>query len=564
MKVQTELEHERVLHLLAIELYKNPLSFLRELIQNSFDAQSTQITITIDQENKSLIIQDNGIGMNHTFLVQDFKKIGKAFKTDNNEIGLYGIGRLSCFLVSNNITIETLDNIISWESLKEYDLNKNDQYIEGTKYTLKVNEGKEEVLSYWRIQNYLKSNIILPLTITIKEGLRESEHVPQTQDHYKNRVNAKLDAYIISSENWSQIKIFEKGLLVREDWNNTFNIILNYHRAIKTLSRESVTLTHEQIQRDIYKSYLEYIKDNESVIENLIKPLSKLAIDHKDKSLAKKLIVNGKTLAYYKKNKYYFSLPSIYVERAKALNYRVLVLKDESLIECCRLIGLRDLVLIQAKLRNKAITGVSEGKKGIELLKASSDFLEIINTMTEQLLIQEVKTEDNTSIINIVEHEEITELKKELSLSDSVPTEIKVVNEDNEIKMIFGSLGYGYTEPSIRAFQYGDKIILNLNNELIQTALDLGDFEILRYTLIHEYTHKVIGHSRHDKSFDQTLNLLHSKWLIEKAKTQRTILSKVIAQKAGKYTQFKINLPKQLVIDLELIKGSEITLTISK
>lgn len=114
-----------MLDILSNHLYKSPDVFLRELLQNGIDAitlrkkkQPTwsggRIVITLDP-GQSMVFQDNGAGLTKEEIHQFLAVIGQSSKTILNPdgsipedfIGRFGIGLLSCFMVSDSIVIET-------------------------------------------------------------------------------------------------------------------------------------------------------------------------------------------------------------------------------------------------------------------------------------------------------------------------------------------------------------------------------------------------------------------------------------------------------------------------
>lgn len=89
-------------HLITIgeRLYTENVELLRELVNNSYDADATEVKITI--KNDEVIIEDNGTGMDENGLKQYFN-IGSPFKKENpksekfgrQRIGEFGIGKFS-------------------------------------------------------------------------------------------------------------------------------------------------------------------------------------------------------------------------------------------------------------------------------------------------------------------------------------------------------------------------------------------------------------------------------------------------------------------------------------
>ena len=106
--------------LLSEHIYSNPNTFVRELLQNCTDAITALRNIDeeyagrIDvflREDGSMVFQDNGIGLKEEEVYRFLTVIGESSKRDtpdaNDFIGRFGIGLLSCFVVTNEITVES-------------------------------------------------------------------------------------------------------------------------------------------------------------------------------------------------------------------------------------------------------------------------------------------------------------------------------------------------------------------------------------------------------------------------------------------------------------------------
>ncbi|MFZ4861125.1 HSP90 family protein [Sphingobacterium sp. Mn56C] len=109
--------------LLSEHLYSDPNTFIRELLQNAVDAITAlrhidenhvgQIAIHLPHgEQENFRFEDNGIGLKEADIHQFLSVIGESSKgKDINDakdfIGKFGIGLLSCFVVSDQIIVET-------------------------------------------------------------------------------------------------------------------------------------------------------------------------------------------------------------------------------------------------------------------------------------------------------------------------------------------------------------------------------------------------------------------------------------------------------------------------
>jgi hypothetical protein len=97
----------RIVDYLSSGLYESPAACLKELINNSFDADATRVDVFIKPDADRIIIEDNGRGMDHAEFVKHFSMISESHKRDDSDktqkgrpkIGKIGIG----FIAANEI-----------------------------------------------------------------------------------------------------------------------------------------------------------------------------------------------------------------------------------------------------------------------------------------------------------------------------------------------------------------------------------------------------------------------------------------------------------------------------
>ena len=134
-KHQFKAESQRLLDLMINSIYTNREIFLREIISNASDAidklaytaltddkvgiarDEFAITITRDEDSRTLTVSDNGIGMSRAELEENLGTIAKSgslgFKQamekqeDIDIIGQFGVGFYSAFMVASSITVIT-------------------------------------------------------------------------------------------------------------------------------------------------------------------------------------------------------------------------------------------------------------------------------------------------------------------------------------------------------------------------------------------------------------------------------------------------------------------------
>ena len=104
-----------VLNHLGRNLYRNFITVIGEAISNSWDADASNVWITIDKENSTFSIKDDGAGMNADDFRNKFLKIGYSKRKNGITrsaqqrpfIGAKGIGKLALLSCANRISIFT-------------------------------------------------------------------------------------------------------------------------------------------------------------------------------------------------------------------------------------------------------------------------------------------------------------------------------------------------------------------------------------------------------------------------------------------------------------------------
>ena len=191
---QFKAESKRLLDLMINSIYTNKEIFLRELISNASDAldkryygsmtqkkenidkSNLKIKISIDKDNKTLTIEDNGCGMSKEELENNLGTIAKsgslAFKEaqekqdDVDIIGQFGVGFYSCFMVSNDVTVisKSLDDeqAYKWHStgVEGYTIEPTEKDEIGTKIILKIKEDTEDEKYSKYLEEFVIKNLV--------------------------------------------------------------------------------------------------------------------------------------------------------------------------------------------------------------------------------------------------------------------------------------------------------------------------------------------------------------------------------------------------------------------
>src|SRR5258708_49479 len=121
-RIAFDVQTDRILQILSSEIYDSPKAFLRENVQNAYDAilmrctaqnlllSDRRIEVTVDQT--MLTVRDDGIGMTAEVLKNNFWRAGASGKKSelaqrSGVIGTFGIGAMANFGVCTELEIET-------------------------------------------------------------------------------------------------------------------------------------------------------------------------------------------------------------------------------------------------------------------------------------------------------------------------------------------------------------------------------------------------------------------------------------------------------------------------
>ena len=216
MKFETEVS--KLLDIVANSLYTEKEIFLRELISNASDAceklryeslsnkdfKNTDpfaINIHIHKKNNTITIKDNGIGMDENDLqanlgtiaksgTEEFlKKVGDK-KGDVSQIGKFGVGFYSSFMVSDQVVVKSkkfnTEQGYIWMSdgKGSYSIEKTEVASHGTEITLSIKKDENEYLDNFRIEEIVKKYsdfVPIPIYVTGDEDKKEKDEDKKSQ-----------------------------------------------------------------------------------------------------------------------------------------------------------------------------------------------------------------------------------------------------------------------------------------------------------------------------------------------------------------------------------------------
>ena len=193
-----------MIDLLSRHIYSSPRVYIRELLQNATDALQARRNLDPDFQGQvhieihntadappTLLFEENGIGLSEAEVHEFVATIGQSSKTDpeqaENFIGRFGIGLLSCFMVSDEIVLLTRSARdqnapgIEWRgkpdgtySIKRLD-EGNSQAPPATSLYLRCKPGEEEYFDPELVEElvrYYGSLLPYPIYLTYNDRKR--------------------------------------------------------------------------------------------------------------------------------------------------------------------------------------------------------------------------------------------------------------------------------------------------------------------------------------------------------------------------------------------------------
>ncbi len=215
---------ENIFPIIKKWLYSDHDIFYRELISNGCDAITKlkklemmgewekpedlefKIQVTVNPEDKTITIEDNGMGMTEAEMdeyinqiafsgAQDFLNKYKDKANEDQIIGHFGLGFYSAFMVADKVTIDSLSyradaKPVHWESEggTEFDMKDGDKETVGTKITLYLNEDSTEFANEYRAREVIEKYCsFMPVPIFLDNAAAEPEYETIEKDELNEK-----------------------------------------------------------------------------------------------------------------------------------------------------------------------------------------------------------------------------------------------------------------------------------------------------------------------------------------------------------------------------------------
>eukprot|EP01121_Diplochlamys_sp_Union-15-3_P016224 TRINITY_DN5482_c0_g2_i2.p1 TRINITY_DN5482_c0_g2~~TRINITY_DN5482_c0_g2_i2.p1 ORF type:complete len:693 (+),score=171.87 TRINITY_DN5482_c0_g2_i2:350-2428(+) len=306
-------------------LYSSREIFLREVISNASDAldkiryqsltdksvlgslPQLEIKIKIDKENNILHIRDTGVGMTRDELINNLGKIAQSGTRDwiekigtgsdiDSQIGQFGVGFYSTFLVADRVTVSSKSNDDPkqhiWSSSSENPNNysvvedpRGNTLGRGTLISLHLREDASEFLSETKISeliNHYSAYINFPIYVWTskeieKEILSEEdlEKKPEDKEESEVEITEEEDEEEEVSETPKTTKVKEtvwswdlinntKPLWTRKSSEISEEDYNNFYKSIYKDNKDPITYSHFTAEGDVEFTGLLYIPSEPS------------------------------------------------------------------------------------------------------------------------------------------------------------------------------------------------------------------------------------------------------------------------------------------------------------
>ena len=207
---QITIHTENIFPIIKKSLYTDHEIFLRELVSNAVDAiqklkmvsysgevdgdvGEPEITISLDKNNQTLSVSDNGIGMTAEEVKKYINQVAfssaeefiQKYQKDADQqiIGHFGLGFYSCFMVAKKVEVDTLSyqagaEAVHWscDGSPQFELSESSRQQRGTTVTLTLQDEEVEYVEPARIRQLVKKYCdFMPVPIKL-DGEELNQH----------------------------------------------------------------------------------------------------------------------------------------------------------------------------------------------------------------------------------------------------------------------------------------------------------------------------------------------------------------------------------------------------
>lgn len=531
-----------IIRLLSENLYSSADVFLRELLQNAVDAiearraqepdfTNGKIWIAYHRESDGqavLIFSDNGIGLSceeiHTFLsvIGQSSKRGEMRRT--GYIGQFGIGLLSCFLVTDEILVRSRSireqQGFQWLGRSDgtYQVTEESKELKpGTEVTLKLSRkmgtryGEERVIELLKEYGFL---IRVPVEFEGDEGHRRinDAFIPWRQSFCSGEeimrfgelmfeekffgvvplIGEGLRGYAFISDHQTSAatmgrhKIFLKDMLITEDgkelipkWAFFTHCVLNAQNLTPMASREGFVSDHQlaKTRNEIEKALFDYFV---SLSQYDVEKLKRLTLIHN--AAIKSLAVENEQVY-----KLFFPFLTFVTNMGDLTGLQILqAAKKLPVYYCAQIDDYRRVLPLVGTARVMINAGYIYDTKLLQLLRHYYQGIrvEMFDETSYGELLEEPSSEMSTELEGLVSAAEwaLDSLRCSVVLKQFEPADVPALYVAGADSFLNSSFGNGGFSEFMEGFDLGEfscgyaaKLYLNARNPLVRRLAQIQD-----------------------------------------------------------------------------------------
>ena len=283
-------EVQRLLDLVIHSLYTDKEIFLRELVSNASDAidrlrfealtnsellpegHEPQIRLVPDKENRTLTIEDDGIGMTRDEVVRNIGTIARSGTREAleqlkeqegaaNLIGQFGVGFYSSFMVAHRVELVTrkagTDEAVRWESSGDgsFTVAEAERDRPGTTITLHLKavdseNGIEDYADRWVLSRIVRQHADF-ITYPIILPAEKPEEVPEGETPEPEKpINSMKPIWSRPPQEVTQEEYADFYRQISHDWSDPLETI--HTRAEGLVEYQAVLFLPSRAANDMY------------------------------------------------------------------------------------------------------------------------------------------------------------------------------------------------------------------------------------------------------------------------------------------------------------------------
>ncbi|MDQ3741363.1 MAG: ATP-binding protein [Actinomycetota bacterium] len=187
----------RIVDYLSSGLYNSPAACLKELVNNSYDADATRVDVFVKPDANRIIVADDGVGMSRDEFVRHFRRVSESHKRDEGEetdggrkkVGKIGIGFIAanelCDVMEIVSTKESSTELLKVEiNFAEMRLDPADRKRQGDAYVKGDYHGVVQTAPKDQHYTQVLLKEVRPVAQGVLSGARQREHVAGGESVY--------------------------------------------------------------------------------------------------------------------------------------------------------------------------------------------------------------------------------------------------------------------------------------------------------------------------------------------------------------------------------------------